>query len=88
MVIFLPIVISTATVVMSLNTYIFWVLAAKASLKIHNLLFAKVVHSFMQFFDKNRIGIILNRFSEDILYIDEIVPLTFLHLMGVRRLIL
>ncbi|KAJ3652702.1 hypothetical protein Zmor_018644 [Zophobas morio] len=82
MVIFLPIVISTATVVMSLNTYIFWVLAAKASLKIHNLLFAKVVHSFMQFFDKNRIGIILNRFSEDILYIDEMLPLTFFLLMG------
>ncbi|KAJ3652708.1 hypothetical protein Zmor_018650 [Zophobas morio] len=82
MLFFLPIVILTATILMSLNTYFFWVLAAKASLKLHNLLFAKVVRSFMQFFDKNRIGIILNRFSEDILYIDEILPLTFFLLMG------
>ncbi|KAJ3652692.1 hypothetical protein Zmor_018635 [Zophobas morio] len=82
MLIFLPIFISTATILMLLNTYFFWVLAAKTSLKLHNLLFAKVVRSFMQFFDKNRIGIILNRFSEDILYIDEILPLTFFVLMG------
>ncbi|KAJ3652689.1 hypothetical protein Zmor_018632 [Zophobas morio] len=78
----LPIVISTATTLMVLNTYFFWVLAAKASLKLHNLVFAKVLRSFMQFFDKNRIGILLNRFSEDILYIDEILPLTFFLLMG------
>ncbi|KAJ3652714.1 hypothetical protein Zmor_018654 [Zophobas morio] len=82
MLIFLPIVIAVTTILMSLNTCFFWVLAAKASLKLHNLLFSRVVHSFMQFFDKNRIGIILNRFSEDILYIDEIVPLTFFLLMG------
>ncbi|KAJ3652676.1 hypothetical protein Zmor_018620 [Zophobas morio] len=83
MLIVLPIIISITTLLTLLNTCFFWVLAAKASLKLHNLLFSNVIRSFMQFFDKNRIGIILNRFSEDILYIDEIVPLTFLHLMGV-----
>ncbi|KAJ3652712.1 hypothetical protein Zmor_018652 [Zophobas morio] len=82
MLIVLPIIISTTTILMLLNTYFFWVLAAKASQKLHSLLFSNVVRNFMQFFDKNRIGIILNRFSEDILYIDEIVPSTFLQLIG------
>ncbi|KAJ3652716.1 hypothetical protein Zmor_018655 [Zophobas morio] len=82
MLIVLPIIISTTTILMLLNTCFFWVLAAKASRKLHNLLFSNAVRSFMQFFDKNRIGIILNRFSEDILYIDEIVPSTFFQLIG------
>ncbi|KAJ3652727.1 hypothetical protein Zmor_018665 [Zophobas morio] len=82
MLIILPMIISTTTILMLLNICFFWVLAANASLKLHNLLFSNVVHSFMEFFDKNRIGIILNRFSEDILYIDEVVPLTFFHAMS------
>ncbi|XP_063924174.1 ATP-binding cassette sub-family C member 4-like [Zophobas morio] len=82
MLILLPIIISSTTILMLLSTCFFYVLAAKASRKLHNLLFSNVVRTFMQFFDNNRIGIILNRFSEDILYIDEIVPLTFFQLMG------
>nr|XP_023023861.1 multidrug resistance-associated protein 4-like [Leptinotarsa decemlineata] len=50
----------------------------KASVRLHNSMFSKIIHSSMGFFNTNPSGRILNRFSKDIGVVDEILPLTII----------
>ncbi|KAG5894554.1 hypothetical protein JTB14_021536 [Gonioctena quinquepunctata] len=47
-----------------------------ASKRLHDSMFAKIIHSPLEFFNKNPSGRILNRFSKDIGAVDEILPAT------------
>jgi ABC-type bacteriocin/lantibiotic exporter with double-glycine peptidase domain len=71
-----PIILITVAIMSFLRAGIFYLLAKKASLSLHRLLFEKVVNASAQFFSEHYIGNILNRFSEDLLYVDERVPLS------------
>lgn len=48
----------------------------RASINIHNKLFNSVIHAPMSFFDFSPIGILLNRLSRDIGFVDETLPQT------------
>jgi ABC-type multidrug transport system fused ATPase/permease subunit len=67
-----------------LRAGIFYLLARKASLSLHRLLFEKIVHASSEFFSKHYTGNILNRFSEDLLYVDERVPFSMYMILEVR----
>ena len=82
----LPILIIAATVLFIVNTTLYWFLAKKASISIHKLLLSKIVNSSIEFFNSHFAGNILNRFSEDMLYLDEFVPRTFYDMLRVSWL--
>lgn len=48
----------------------------KASVRLHNNMFYKIVYATMRFFNFNTSGRILNRFSKDMNQVDEVLPLT------------
>lgn len=50
----------------------------KASVRLHNNMFYKIVYATMRFFNFNTSGRILNRFSKDMNQVDEVLPLTLL----------
>ncbi|XP_071837972.1 ATP-binding cassette sub-family C member 4-like [Apostichopus japonicus] len=52
-------------------------ICVNASKNLHNQMFAAIIRTPMQFFDTNPIGRILNRFSKDIGFLDELLPITF-----------
>lgn len=60
----------------------------KASIRLHNSMFFKIVHATMRFFNTNTSGRILNRFSKDMNLVDEVLPLTLLDTLQVTRAIL
>ncbi|PIK47382.1 putative multidrug resistance-associated protein 4 isoform X3 [Apostichopus japonicus] len=51
-------------------------ICVNASKNLHNQMFAAIIRTPMQFFDTNPIGRILNRFSKDIGFLDELLPIT------------
>lgn len=61
----------------------FFIGCLRASINIHNKLFNSVVHAPMTFFDFSPIGILLNRLSRDIGYIDETVPATAIEIVTI-----
>lgn len=65
----------------------FYRAATRASKKIHRRLVRSVIHSPLQFFDSNPIGAIINRFSRDIGYLDEFVPLSMCDLMVIHTIV-
>ncbi|RZC41834.1 ABC tran domain containing protein, partial [Asbolus verrucosus] len=54
----------------------FFSFCIKASTRLHNEMFFKIVHMSMRFFNTNPSGRILNRFSKDIGLIDENLPIS------------
>ncbi|XP_066258696.1 probable multidrug resistance-associated protein lethal(2)03659 isoform X2 [Euwallacea similis] len=50
----------------------------KASVRLHNNMFDKIVNATMRFFNINTSGRILNRFSKDMNQVDEVLPITLL----------
>ncbi|XP_076254933.1 putative multidrug resistance-associated protein lethal(2)03659 isoform X1 [Rhynchophorus ferrugineus] len=50
----------------------------KASIRLHNNMFYKIVYATMRFFNTNPSGRILNRFSKDMNQVDEVLPFTLL----------
>eukprot|EP00730_Choanoeca_flexa_P003771 TRINITY_DN11495_c0_g1_i5.p1 TRINITY_DN11495_c0_g1~~TRINITY_DN11495_c0_g1_i5.p1 ORF type:complete len:925 (+),score=222.82 TRINITY_DN11495_c0_g1_i5:170-2776(+) len=62
--------------------------AAKASAHLNNISFRAVVHTNIRFFDVNPVGRILNRFSKDMGFIDDLLPTTMLDLLQLSVLIL
>jgi ABC-type multidrug transport system fused ATPase/permease subunit len=79
-----PIILITLAMMSFLRAAIFYLLARKASLSLHRLLFKKIVNASAKFFSKHYIGNILNRFSEDLLYVDERVPFSMYMILEVR----
>ncbi|CAH0557789.1 unnamed protein product [Brassicogethes aeneus] len=49
-------------------------LSAASSEKIHNDLIRSVLHANIDFFDRNKVGNIINRFAKDLCGIDEFIP--------------
>lgn len=71
----------TLTIGRSLAFYRF---CNKASVRLHNNMFNKIVHATMRFFNTNPSGRILNRFSKDMNQVDEVLPMTLLDTLQVR----
>ncbi|CAG9825399.1 unnamed protein product [Phaedon cochleariae] len=63
------------TIVRSIS---FFRMCMKASVKLHNKMFAKVCRGAMFFFNSNPSGRIMNRFSKDMGSIDETLPLVLI----------
>lgn len=67
--------LTLATVVMSLTHAIyFFVFCLRASVSLHEHVFAKIINACMRFYNKNPSGRILNRFSKDLGTLDEYIP--------------
>jgi ATP-binding cassette subfamily C (CFTR/MRP) protein 4 len=79
-----PIISVTVAILSFLRSVIFYLLARKASISLHGLLFERIMNASMGFFSTHYIGNILNRFSEDLLYVDERVPYSMYLVLGVR----
>ncbi|XP_039253748.2 ATP-binding cassette sub-family C member 5-like [Styela clava] len=60
---------------MMLKAYVFATLSLRASHGLHNMLFDKIMHSTMEFFDTTPTGRILNRFQKDQDMLDTIIPM-------------
>ncbi|CAH1235672.1 unnamed protein product [Diabrotica balteata] len=57
-----------------LRTFAFLDFCRRASINIHKAMIKNVLHSVMAFFDTHFIGNILNRFSQDVINVDENLP--------------
>jgi ABC-type bacteriocin/lantibiotic exporter with double-glycine peptidase domain len=85
MIYLLPLILVIVAVTKFLQGTIFFRLAAKASINFHRSLATTDIDASLEFFHIHYVGNILNRFSEDLLYIDEIVPYSiyiFLNISG------
>lgn len=67
--------ITVATIGVTLTrSFLFFNLAMKASIRLHNSMFRGITRAAMYFFNTNPSGRILNRFSKDMGQVDEILP--------------
>ncbi|KAL7740941.1 hypothetical protein ACLKA6_014096 [Drosophila palustris] len=67
--------ITIATIVFTLaRSFLFFNLAMRASIRLHNSMFRGISRAAMYFFNTNPSGRILNRFSKDMGQVDEILP--------------
>lgn len=67
--------ITIATIMITLGrSFLFFNVAMKASINLHNSMFHGITRAVMFFFNTNPSGRILNRFSKDMGQIDEILP--------------
>ncbi|XP_018565523.1 probable multidrug resistance-associated protein lethal(2)03659 isoform X2 [Anoplophora glabripennis] len=76
-IIYICLVIGTIVVAI-MRSIAFFRYCVVASIKLHNLMFDKIVYAPMRFFNINPPGRILNRFSKDIGALDELLPLSLL----------
>ncbi|XP_066255316.1 probable multidrug resistance-associated protein lethal(2)03659 isoform X2 [Euwallacea similis] len=81
-------VLIALTVTLTLTrSFTFYRFTIKASLRLHNNMFNKIVYATMRFFHTNPSGRILNRFSSDMGAIDEQLPLIFLETVQIAFLV-
>ncbi|XP_044264453.1 probable multidrug resistance-associated protein lethal(2)03659 [Tribolium madens] len=89
-----PVCMSVISLLLILKGSIFYlVMTRKASLNLHTLMFRRIINASIEFFDDRFLGNILNRFSEDLLYVDERIPTSlyfvfecFMEMIGVAIL--
>ncbi|EDW02798.1 probable multidrug resistance-associated protein lethal(2)03659 [Drosophila grimshawi] len=68
-------IITIATIAVTLaRSFLFFNLAMRASIRLHNSMFHGITRAAMYFFNTNPSGRILNRFSKDMGQVDEILP--------------
>ncbi|XP_037954692.1 probable multidrug resistance-associated protein lethal(2)03659 [Teleopsis dalmanni] len=73
--IYLFTIITIATIVITVaRSFLFFNVAMKASINLHNSMFRGITRATMYFFNTNPSGRILNRFSKDMGQVDEILP--------------
>lgn len=83
--------ITMATIIITvIRSFLFFNVAMKASINLHNAMFRGITRAAMYFFHTNPSGRILNRFSKDMGQVDEILPTVmidviqiFLSLLGI-----
>ncbi|KAG5875547.1 hypothetical protein JTB14_025761 [Gonioctena quinquepunctata] len=64
-----------ATMILStVTSFLFFNFTRKSSVGLHKSMVESTINAVMQFFDNNPIGTILNRFSNDLRIIDEMLP--------------
>jgi ABC-type multidrug transport system fused ATPase/permease subunit len=83
-----PIISVTVGIMSFLKAVIFYLLVRKALVSLHGLLFERIVNASMRFFSSHYTGNILNRFSEDLVYVDERVPYSLYLSLEVRTYII
>ncbi|XP_053594500.1 probable multidrug resistance-associated protein lethal(2)03659 [Microplitis demolitor] len=67
------------TVVMSfIRSFAFFEVCVRASKRLHDKMFRSICHAPMRFFNTNSSGRVLNRFSQDIGAIDELLPIAMI----------
>lgn len=67
--------ITVATIIITVaRSFLFFNVAMKASINLHNSMFRGITRAAMYFFNTNPSGRILNRFSKDMGQVDEILP--------------
>ncbi|XP_016989332.1 probable multidrug resistance-associated protein lethal(2)03659 [Drosophila rhopaloa] len=68
-------VITVLTIIVTVaRSFLFFNLAMKASIRLHNSMFRGITRAAMYFFNTNPSGRILNRFSKDMGQVDEVLP--------------
>lgn len=65
------------------RAYTLFTFSKKASINLHSKMLKSIMGAAMTFFDNTFIGNIVNRFSKDLVAIDENMPFVLLHLMAV-----
>lgn len=65
------------------RTSTFFIGTLRASINMHDKLFNSIVRSPMKFFDFSPIGILLNRFSRDVGFVDETLPATAIEIITI-----
>ncbi|XP_022806198.1 multidrug resistance-associated protein 4-like [Stylophora pistillata] len=71
----------------SIRAYAFLRTLVRCSQRLHDKMVVAVVEAPVLFFDSNPVGRILNRFSKDVGYLDELLPKTFLTAIQLTLLI-
>lgn len=67
--------ITVATVIITLvRSFTFFIACMRASINLHDAMFASITRATMRFFNTNTSGRILNRFSKDMGAVDELLP--------------
>jgi ATP-binding cassette, subfamily C (CFTR/MRP), member 4 len=77
-------IIVTFIVVIRNAEFSFYYALIRASKNLHDLMFRGLIGTFVQFFNQNPSGRILNRFSKDIGNIDTVLPTTLFECLSVR----
>ena len=66
-----------------IRTIHFFLVCNKASVKLHDTMFGRILRAPCRFFDTNPVGRILNRFSKDMGSMDELLPPAFFDVITV-----
>ena len=70
--------VAVSIIFMTASCFLFYYLLLKASENLHNKMATATIKAPVLFFDTNPAGRILNRFSKDVGYMDDVVPPLFL----------
>ena len=78
--------VSASLIFAIIRAYGFLLVFLRCSERLHDKMVLAILQAPVLFFDSNPVGRILNRFSKDVGYIDELLPRTFL--VSIQRVLL
>ncbi|XP_020607732.1 multidrug resistance-associated protein 4-like [Orbicella faveolata] len=70
--------VSASLIFAVIRTYGFFLVSLRSSERLHDKMVLAILQAPVLFFDSNPVGRILNRFSKDVVCLDELLPKTFL----------